>query len=182
MRVRLKYALPLVQMTIAVALLVWSQFWFNAAMRTQDMPGPAPASEVLMAINAPVALTASLWFRYLPASWDGVILIAAIGLFWYWVALNIRSWQWRREVFIFSWAPLRLVADFILIGVGGLLGFSCAHEILHGYLPFTRLGWLRFVPCMGLLLAWSLVLIFFFGRDSIHCILRKRPGGSIAQD
>jgi hypothetical protein len=53
------------------------------------MPGPAPAFKLLVSINAPVALLRAFLYRHLPGYWDDVTFILGIGLFWYWIALNI---------------------------------------------------------------------------------------------
>ena len=173
-RVKLKYALPLVQMVLAVGLLVSDHFWLRTAMRRADMPGQSPAFTLLVSINAPVALARAFVFRRLPDQWDKVTFTAAIGLLWYWVALNLDSWRKRRTVSMFSWVPLRLVCDFVLLGVGVFWGGVWVRTLPH-YLPVSWFGWLSLVLRMGLEPAWSLVLIFFVGRDFIHCILRKKP-------
>ncbi len=111
MRIKLKYALPFIQMLLAVALLVWTVRWERAMMRIQDMPGTPPSFTLLVAINAPVALPRIVLYRYLPGWWDAITFIAGIGVFWYWVARNIESWRQTRRVFMFSWRPLRLAGD-----------------------------------------------------------------------
>lgn len=186
MQVKLKYALPLAQITLALGLLWWSQVQFEADMRIMDMPGPAPAFTLLIAINGPAVLPRAFWANYLSTLWDDLALIAAVGLLWYWIALNIDAWRKRRIVVMFSWTPLRLAGDLLLVVAGMFFGSVCVWEqlplkaALHGvrgeallnYLP-QRLPW--FIAVTSLLLAWSLALIYFFGRDFIHCILRKNP-------
>jgi hypothetical protein len=174
MRVKLKYALPLVQMALALALRVSSQLWYRAMGRIQDMPGPFPPSQLLVSVNAPVALPLSFLYRHM-IGWYDAAFFAAIGALWYWVALNICSWRERRVVCMFTWKPLRLMGDLVLVGVGMVWAFVCTHEVLHGYWPHTPFGWLWDGVCMGFVLAWSLALMFFFGRDLIHCLLRKEP-------
>ncbi len=183
MRMKLKYALPLVQMALALALLVWSQLWSRAMMRTQDMPGPSPAFTLLVSLNAPVALPRTFWFRYLPDRWDDVTFIVAIGLLWYWVALNVQSWRQQRMAYTFSRTPLRLTCDFVLISVGIFWGFTSWSETVSRYLPIAWSGWLWFVLRMGLQLTWCVMLILFFGRDFIHCILAKKVlSASVSED
>jgi hypothetical protein len=185
--VKLKYTLPLAQMVLAFALLWWSNVLDLAARHVCDMPGPSPAFELLTSINAPVALARAFWYFHLPYLWDAGTLVVAVGLFWYWVALNIYSWRQRRTVFMFSWVPVRLAGDLLLIAVGVLWGLACVDEvrsIVHvapawsGTGCFGPLVWSMWLPSIvvaGLHLAWSLVLTLFFGGDFFRCVLRKSP-------
>jgi hypothetical protein len=160
----LKYGLPLVQMALALTLLMWSQLY---------TPGTSPPFQLLVSINAPVALLRAFWFRHVPHSCDGGMFIAASGMLWYWVALNICAWHERRAVCSFASKPLRLIGDSVLVGVGAFWAFVCAHEFLQGYWPHTPFGYLWDSLCIGLMSAWSLALTFFFGRDLIRCILTR---------
>jgi hypothetical protein len=149
-------------------------------MRIWDSPGPAPAFMLLVSINAPVALARGLWSGYLWSIWwDNPLLIVALGFFWYWVALNFDSWRQQRSVFMFSWTPLRLVGDAVLIAVGVFWSFNCVAAQVsvtpyRGLFPPHITGWMWFIASVGFQLAWALVLIFFFGRDLIHCVLKKK--------
>lgn len=58
MRLKLKYAIPLAQVALAVGLLTWSYLWYRAQARN-DMPGTAPAFTFLVSINAPRGTAAS---------------------------------------------------------------------------------------------------------------------------
>jgi hypothetical protein len=98
MRVKLEYTLPLAQMPLAVALLLWTARWQRDMMRTQDMPGTPASFSLLVAINAPVALPRAFWSRYLHGWWDDISFVAIIGLFWYWVALNVSFVEPKAEV------------------------------------------------------------------------------------
>lgn len=186
MRLKLRFVLPVVQMLVAVALLVWTDRWERALMRIMDMPGTPPSFTLLIAINAPLATPRALVYRYLPGWWDQITLVVVIGVFWYWVSLNIESWQQKRRLFIFSWVPLRLVADAIAVAIGVMWVFMLwgAHwytvprytvppgvSIVRGW---SLSQWLRFVPCSFLPVLWSATLIFFFGRDILHCVLHYR--------
>ena len=130
MRLKLKYALPLVQTLAALALLVWTDRWERALMRISDMPGTPPSFSILIAINAPLAVPRALAFRYLPGWWDDITLIVAIAAFWYWVALNIESWQLRRRILIFSWTPLRLLGDVVGVGIGVMSALVPSHDFV----------------------------------------------------
>jgi hypothetical protein len=173
MRLKLKYAIPLAQVALAVGLLTWSYLWYGAQARN-DMPGTAPAFTFLVSINAPVALLRAFLYRHLPGYWDDVTFILAIGLFWYWIALNILRWRERRSLVIFAWPPLRLFVDFLMIADGAFLGWF---YILHG---FGFLTWWWFVPCSAFYWAWCLALIVFFSRDFISCVFRQAHRASNA--
>ena len=192
MRVKVDYALPATQMALAVALLWWNQLLMLASRRRCDMPGATPASSLLHSVNAPLAHEVWGSILYKLYIWDNallandVALIAAVGLFWYWVALNIRSWRQRRTVLMFSWRPARFTLDAFLVAYGalfGLIGLFGWYEAIR-FAPSTAHGigcfgpnlWFNLLPSIatgGIYLAWSLVLISFFGRDFIHCALRK---------
>ena len=173
MRLKLKYVLPLAQMLTAVALLAWTAHWQRALMRIQDMPGAPPSFALLIFINAPLALPRALAFRFLPGWWDDITLVVAIGAFWYWVSLNIESWQQGRRVLMFSWTPLRLVGDTIAVCIGMMLAFVVWDDRAYRLPPlFSFTDWLRFVSSVCAIL-WSAVLILLFGRDFIHCLLQS---------
>lgn len=161
-------------MLLAIALLVWTYRWERALMRVQDMPGTPPSFTLLMAINAPLAMPRALVFRYLSDWWDAITLVIAIGMLWYWAALTIESWQQSRRVFIFSNLPLRVLGDLTAVGMGGLLVFGVllGHSSL-GFPPHSWADWLLCVPSLCLLILWAAVLIFFFGRDLLVCVLHR---------
>jgi hypothetical protein len=167
MRAKLKYALPLAQMALAVWLLHQSDLWYLAHRRL-DAPGRSPASILLWSINAPVAEVSTLWQRYVEWPWDVVISVAVIGMFWYWIALSIQSWRERRKPLFFAWRPLRIAADLLLIATGASLAwFGVLIGGLHDtYIPL----WIQW-SC----LLWSLVFLVIFGRDLILCFFRKSP-------
>lgn len=130
MREKLKYILPLAQMALAVGLLKSSELWYAAIMRVSDSPGISPEFRLLFAINAPIGLPRLLWSRFLPGSWDYPILIAAVGLLWFWVALNVNSWRQRRAIYMFSRAPFRIAGDLFLIATGVFWGGVCVgHDL-----------------------------------------------------
>lgn len=175
MRLKLKYVLPLLQMLLAVALLVWTDRWQQALMRIQDMPGTPPSFTLLIAINAPLAMPRALVFRYLPGWWDDITLVVAIGMFWYWVSLNIKSWQQSRRVFMFSWIPLRLAGDTIAVCIGAMWVFVLSQNRAYS-LPVlvSSTDWLWFVPCLCLPMLWAATLILLFGRDFAQCLLPSK--------
>ena len=174
-RVRLRYVLPAAQMLLAMVLYWRSDVWVKWAMRLYDMPGPAPAFTLLTAVNVPLALPRAFLDRYLALTeaWGRVAFVGAIGLLWYWAALNVDSWRQRRTVVTFSWIPLRLATDLLLIATGALWGcIGVQRAIWH--LDLYR-GWPLFVTLETLYIAWSAVLVFFFGRDLLKCLFGKKP-------
>jgi hypothetical protein len=171
MRAKLSYVLPLLQVLLAVALLVWSERWEIAHIR-QDMPGFPPSFILLTAINFPLVMLRTLASRYFPflwGRWGDIALVIAIGMFWYWVSLNVESWHQSRRVFIFSWKPLRLAGDTIAVGVGAIwpLVFVSRYQV---HLPVSSTEWLLTVPA----LLWSAALILLFGRDFAQCLLTPK--------
>lgn len=182
------------QMALAMALLWWNRGLSVASQRGCDMPGPSPAFRVLLAINAPLRLPQEVWSHYFfyklyvwnnAVSWEDASWIVGVGLFWYWVAQNIRSWQRRRSVLMLSWRPARFFLDFFLVIYGllfGLIGIFLGYEAVeaipstvHGIGCFGPNLWFDLLPSIttpALYLAWFLVLIFFFGRDFFYA-LRK---------
>ena len=174
MRAKLRYVLPVAQMALAAMLLWWSNAVLIAANRHHYVLGTTSQFSFLVSLNAPVAFLRAFWFRHLPFLWDDITFTAAIGLLWYWVALNLHSLRQKRKVCMFSWPPLRLIGDIgaIGVGVGVFWGFIYWRSRL-GCIPVSWLGWLWCALLVSLPLAWSVFLIFLFGRDFIHCILRR---------
>ena len=141
-------------------------------MHIQDMPGVPPWFMLLVALNAPVALPRALLFRYLPGWWDPIVFVTAIGVLWYWVALNIETLRTTREIVIFSWTPLRLAIDVIVVGVNLIWLFLLGRDRFS--LPVTSTDWIWSISSMLLLALWSAAMVAFFGRDFIHCLLHPR--------
>lgn len=144
--------------------------------RFDDMPGTAPAFKVCISINAPILLLRALWFRYASTIGDTLVLVLAVGVLWYWVGLNVESWQRNRTVVMFSWASLRMGGDLLLIAVGVFWGLTFvvnARDLRPTPWSWSVLLWAS--AFLGPLLAWSVVLIFFFGRDFVNwvCAMRR---------
>jgi hypothetical protein len=122
MGLRLKYALPLAQMGLAVVFLRL-EFVNELAWRLADSRGFHPAFILLLCLNLPVTVPLKLTlYGYLPTLWFDAILVAAIGAFWYWVALWMHSYHERRTLLPFS-LPLQITADLLLIATGACLGW-----------------------------------------------------------
>jgi hypothetical protein len=187
---RIKYALPIVQMILASLLMRWDNALQIAAFKARpscDMPGPTPAFTALISINAPLALPRVIWDRYLLSyNWSFAILVAAVGLFWYWIGLNAEAWRHQKKVLMFSWRPARSVIDTLLVASGivfSLLGASnmrdavrYAHLEMQGRGCFGPNPWFSLLPNVIIaccLLGWAFTLVFFFGRDLVHSARRN---------
>jgi hypothetical protein len=164
MRVKLRYTLPVSQMALAVGLLWWTDLWFKATNRLGHIGDISPALTLCISISAPVALVRAIWFRYLSAYGDYLALVLAVGALWYWVALNIESLRRNKKVLMFTWVPLRLASDLLLIAMGVFWVIAWVPEARR-----SMLSWPWMLAVVGSLLAWSVGLIFFFGRDFIAC-------------
>jgi hypothetical protein len=140
-------------------------------MHVYDMPGPSPAFTMLVSLNAPLAFIRAIYYRHVPELLDRAGFIAAIGLLWYYVALNIESLRRAQAIFASSRLGLRLATDFLLVAAGVWCGFWSIADGYYFHLPLT-LSWpYRLSCCMRAI--WSVSLIFFFGRDFIICIRQK---------
>jgi hypothetical protein len=171
MRVRLRYALPLGQMTLA-AVCLRLEFLNGVAQRGADSRGLSPAFLLLECFDFPVSFPLKLTlYGYLPALWFGAFSVAAIGMFWYWVALWIDRYNKRRPLFQFVSAPLRIVADVLVIAMGACLGWFLIAEARdyphNGPLSLDVLGW-WFIPTNASLLFWTVGPILIFGKDLIQ--------------
>ena len=177
MRVRLKYALPAVQIALAV-LSVRQSFLWDIAARGNDAPGKHPAFKLLICINLPVSVVLKpILVLPGPTLWDSVMFVTAIGMFWYWIALRIQRYKERRTLFLFAWLPLRITTDMFLIALGASLAWLLiveARDYPHNS-PISPniLGW-WFVPTFTSLLLWALGPIFIFGSDLIWCLRREQ--------
>jgi len=166
-RLRLEYALPLAQMALAVYLLWWTYQCQAAFKRIYDAPPIPPAFTFLVFMNAPANLLRWTWFYHVNGVWSDAMFVASIGLLWYWVALNIHSWHERRSPVIFSWAPMRVMADLALVAMGLSIAWGFRNvDVAH-------LPWLWRIPVVTFLVVWSLGPVVVFGRDLIHCLRRK---------
>jgi hypothetical protein len=161
--------LPAVQMVLTSALLWWTRQSFDSAAKVHLMAGTPAAFKLCMALNAPLALARVLWSGYRSRLPDDLIFIAAVGVLWYWVALNIEYWRQHRAVLMFSCVPLRLAGDVLLVGTGLFLGFWAVKSLL--LMNWSQSAW--FIPSQALVLTWSFLLVGLFGRDWISCILLK---------
>ncbi len=182
MRVRLKYALPLGQMALAVVFLRLIFLWDVAAsMAHADMPGKHPAFWLLLCLHLPIMLILKpLLFGSLP---DAALFVAAIGVFWYCIALLIQRYNERRTVFPRAWIALRIAADGVLIAMPTCLGLLLVLEFIENArdhrgintFPWSDEVWRWCVPTYGSLLMWILGPIFIFGSDLVRCLRRGRP-------
>jgi hypothetical protein len=166
-RVRIKYALPLAQMALAVALIWLSRRELAAA---HTVGGHTPAFGLLILINPPVAMLRGLWFNYVYDPWsDHVMFVASIGVFWYLVGLGIDYWQKRKTLLLFTRKPLRVTADLALIAVGPYFIW------LLRSVDVANMPWQLETPALAVVFCWFLGPAFIFGRDLIHFLRSKAP-------
>jgi hypothetical protein len=165
-RVRIKYALPLAQMALAVAL-IWLSRRELAAAHIQV--GRTPAFDLLALINPPAAILRSAWFNYVDYPWSDVMFVASIGVFWYLIALSIDYWQKRKTILLFTRNPLRVTADLALIALGPYFMWVL-RRVDVADMPRQ---WEA--PALSAVFCWLLGPAFIFGRDLILCFRRKGP-------
>jgi hypothetical protein len=154
------------QIALAVILLWQSGRWY-AAHHGQGMAGTAPEYQLLLLINAPIALVQVLLLRHVSGRWNDVLLVVLIGFFWFWVAANLACWSRRRAVLGFSNKTLRIAWDLVVVALGLFLGLiAVANEVV-----FTRYGFNSWRDVVGgilipsVWLAWSVAFVLFFGSD-----------------
>ena len=98
--VRLKYALPAVQMAFAIVCLRLT-YLFDLATRGDDMPGKHPAFLLLIYLNFLLMLVLK------ELMFGGLLqlsaLVITIGGFWYRIALLLQKFGQRRSLFPIEW-------------------------------------------------------------------------------
>jgi|SRR5579862_9556684 len=182
MRVRLRYVLPAAQVALAIGLYSWSDAWFRE-MHGHTMPGPSLGFTILLSVNAPLALLREGYYLHtgIPELYDRLLLLFGVALLWYWVGRNIESWNERGTVASFTWLPLRISADLMLITLGGLWVFIVLKNRLwvNEILAYSNRIWLLsvFMPVV----LWAIALLFFFGCDLIQIIRGKQSHSADAQ-
>jgi hypothetical protein len=197
---KLKFVLPLAQIVLAIVLDWRSLVWDRAvrAISISDMPGFAPFATLGASINGPIVFVNNIFVRLVLWNstldvWKNYLLgrtvwAALVGLLWYWTALNLDSWRQRRAVVMFTWPPLRLVGDLLLIVTGvvwGILGIVSGAA--WSGVPYVTIAPLHVSPYLAqpwqlvllrafvvtFSLSWSFALIFPFGRDFLHYLRSK---------
>lgn len=190
MRIRLRHALPVAQMLVAIGLYRWSDLWLQAAQRKarhEPYMGSSPGYDLLYALNAPLLFVqflrysleslwhgyphpSTLWMLWVPELMTRAIFILTIGVLWYWVARNIESLRQTCAVFTFSVTALRVFSDLLLI-LAGLFSALYALRELVNLRTLWWSGW-NWICCL-LYFAWFVSLTYLFTRDFIHCIRRR---------
>jgi hypothetical protein len=159
-------------MALAVALL-WRSRRELAAMHL--LGGTTNYFALLVLINPPAAMLRNVWFNYVDIPWSDVMFVASIGLFWYWVGLNINSWQKRRTLLMFTWVPLRVIGDLVLIAFGPYFIWFLRR------LDVADMPWQWEAPALACVFCWLLGPAFIFGRDLIHCLRKASRPASLTQ-
>jgi hypothetical protein len=186
-RIRLRHALPVAQMLVAIGLYRWSDLWLQAAERRargEPYMGSSPGYDLLSALNAPLVFVqfpryrlerlwhgyphlSTPWMLWVPELVTRAIFILTIGMLWYWVARNVESLRQTSAVFTFSVTALRLFSDLLLILAGLLSAFHSLRELvnLHSTLWWSGWNWI----CCLLYFVWFASLTYLFTRDFICC-------------
>jgi hypothetical protein len=99
-------------MALAAVLLKLSQLWYWPSLGLCDTAGLSPAFDLLLALNP------FLEFKIFSVFTNPWCFVVPVGVFWYWIALNVSSWQRTQTVIGFSRRPTRFVADAVLISLG----------------------------------------------------------------
>ena len=174
--VRLKYALPAVQMAFAIVCLRLT-YLFDLATREDDMPGKHPAFHILIFLNFPLMLVLKklMFGGLLQLS----VLVIAIGGFWYWIALLLNKYGRRRSLFPLEWGMGRMVADLVVISLSALLGGSLVKSYLDypdSLVPTLSFRYPWSIPVLLSFLPWTMGPIWVFSNDLIRCLRRThRP-------
>lgn len=195
---RTRWVVVITQVTLAFVLLWWSYVTEDHATHLCDMPGPDPAWQLVTGLNAPVMLLRATWLLVLEnfqiGSLTGRLLEAgsfliAVACLWYGVMVNADALRHRTS----SWTPSRLGSrllwDLLLVIIGVVLGLAGLGKLIQlGPIPsgavacfgFSSMKWFWWFPRLleaCLYSAWSLVLMFFLGRD-VFRVLRPKGGTS----
>jgi len=109
---------------------------------------------------------------------------ACFGIGWFW---NINPGGNEEKLSRFTWNPLRVFADLLLIAIGMLCGLYALDNILqlrafvHGEIvpqllifPKKGWGWPWFIATEGLYFAWFVGLSALFGRDLLLLFRRSK--------
>jgi hypothetical protein len=163
---RLKYALPLANMAVAVALFWWSDQWLKAAMRIYDSPGTHPAFTLALLINGPATLARMFWFSYVSQMWDYVLFVLVVGITWWWIGIGLTRWREGRLGRLSS-MPVRCARDILAVGLSVCFAYGCRSvDILH-------MPWQWLIPSAASFAIWSLVPPVFFGCDLVRCFRNR---------
>jgi hypothetical protein len=163
-RVRTKYALPLAQMALAVALIWRSRQELVAA---HIHFGSTPAFDLLALINPPATILRSAWFNYVDYPWSDALFISSIGVFWYLIGLSVDYWRKRKALLLLTWKLLRVTADLALIALGPYFIWFLKR------VDVADMPWQWEAPALATVFFWLLGPAVIFGRDLIHCFRRK---------
>jgi hypothetical protein len=184
---KLKYLLPAANVVLRLLLLRWNNSLWHLVRC--DAPGPSGVDRLLMSMNAPLIFQLRAWYDTFSYPWNVVTELVAVGLFWYWIALNISSWRSGGSMITFSWRPARFVLDAVLIVLGLVFVLLAANESMSAllYAEVVKRSGFNSVGCFGPIshellasataacfyLGWCAVLVLFCGRDFMQG--RRRP-------
>jgi hypothetical protein len=141
----------------------------NLAVRVYDAPSNPVAFDAILLMNAPASALRNLLYHMSPR-WSDPMYVAAVGILWYSVALNMDSLYARRTVPLFRWAPLRIATDLVLIALGPSSVWALRNTDL---IQVARFDWPWFVPSFASCLFWAFGPPAVFGRDLVQSLRRR---------
>ena len=175
MRIKLKYALPVVQMLVAWAVLDWDWLFCYFAFNSW---GDTPPMWFVMMMDFPASEVGLLVWRWSIYSRLNLWLyIALVGALWYWVLRNVEAWRETGRPWLHLRPALRIAEDLALIALGF---FSLFVALTDFHLDFALEGpraagrfWPWTVGAVLCNLGWFVGLVYFFGRDLIQTLRSK---------
>jgi hypothetical protein len=186
MRIRLRYVLPVPQMFLAWILMLRSDIWFQhyfAIGKQPAIPTSLPWS-LMCAINWPAAIAYIFVWRsrlghFLSEYVQRAILIALIGILWFWLGRYIDACWKRRTVASFPWRPARFVLDVLVTALTSWLAFYWIPHIYSEELLFERHYSISLTPPnMVIFELWCILPLIFFARDAVLCVMEWRKASA----
>lgn len=177
MRTKLKYALPVVQMLVAWAVMDWMWLYHYLAFNSW---GDTPPMWFVMMMDFPAAPV-----LFLPFWWSAVgragewMFFALVGLLWYWVLRCVEVWRETGRPWLHAHPAVRVVEDVALMVIGflSLVALSLDFKlqlVLEGPHEAGRF-WPWSVGAVLCNMGWFVGLVFFFGRDLFFTLRCSNP-------
>lgn len=180
MRIKLKYALPLVQMVVAWAVMDWTWLFHYFAFNNW---GPTPPMWFVAMIDFPASEILLLALRWSDLGRLGLwLFIALVGVLWYWVLRNVEEWRETGRLWLHDRRAARVAEDIALIAFG-CISLAVAQMdfhlqiVLEGPRAAGRL-WPWAAGAVLCNLGWFVGLVFFFGRDMVQTLWSKNSNSN----
>jgi hypothetical protein len=172
MRFKPKYALPLVQMALAWAVMDWMWLYHVLAFNSW---GSTPPMWFVMMMDFPASEVGLLVWRWSVFGRLNLwLFIALVGVLWYWVLRNIEAWRETGSLWLHASPAARIAEDLALIALGF---FSLFVALTDFHLKFVLDGpraagrfWPWSVAAVLCNLGWFVGLVYFFGRDLLQTL------------